>query len=176
MQSSVERCYAGEPGSEENLFGKLFVRFRLFALKRVDEEKATEIAQDACVTVFKKFRHKISPDEFMPWSYGVLKMTMKRHHQIDSRRREREIELPEGVELPDLRTPDPMLHLHLNACLDWLARNHGRYAEIFNLHRLGYTTSEVCAKLKLNSGQYYVYLGRSRIILQECLEIKGAKA
>ena len=58
-------------------------------------------------------------------------------------------------------------------CLRWLGRTHARYARILNLHRQGFPTTEVCDLESLNREQYYVYLGRSRGMLKECLQGKG---
>ena len=173
MQALVTAIYAGDKQAEQVLFRELFVRFELFMLKRADEGIARDIAQDACVTVFEKFREKVSAEEFLPWSYGVLKMTAKRHAQIESRRQAREMHLPEGFEIPDRKSPDPMLRPHLKHCLEWLVRTHRRYARIFELHWHGCSTAEVCSELGLNSAQYYVYLGRSRRLLQDCLKERG---
>ncbi len=41
---------------------------------------------------------------------------------------------------------------------------------------VGYSAKEVCDKMELNIDTYYVYLGRGRSMLEDCLSSKGLSA
>ena len=173
MEQLVERAQQGDSQAEEELFKFLLVRFRRFALRKVGAGYADEVAQEACVTIHRKYKAEIKAREFEPWAYGVLKMTVQRHYQREGRRRDRETSLPEHFELPARPDPPPLLRKHLGDCLEWLAGRHLRYARIFHLHWQGFTTQEVCEEIHVTREQYYVYLGRSRSMLRDCLQEKG---
>ena len=100
-------------------------------------------------------------------------MTLLRYRHADYKRKEREIPMPERFELPERSQHQPMLRQHLLACLKKLVKEHTNYARIYNYHQQGYPADEICQKLSLKRDQYYVYLGRSRSLLKECLSSKG---
>jgi DNA-directed RNA polymerase specialized sigma24 family protein len=79
------------------------------------------------------------------------------------------------MDWPARPAPPPLLKQKLGDCLEWLAAKHPRYGRIFQLHWLGHSTSEVCQDVGLSREQYYVYLGRSRKMLQQCLHEKGVE-
>ena len=173
MDQLVARAKTGDRTAEEELFGQLLVRFERFAARRVGDESAVEVAQQACVTVLQKYRTQELDGEFGAWAYGVLRMVLKRYRSAEYRHQERETVLPDGVDLPARSETDPLLRSHLLDCMRWLVNTHARYARILNLHRQGYDTAEVCQRVGLNRDQYYVYLGRSRGMLRDCLVRKG---
>lgn len=173
MNQLVERAKTGDQKAEEELFQRLLVRFERFASRMVNAESAAEIAQQACIAILSKYRTEVIETEFDAWAYGVLRMTVKRHFQGESRRAAREVNLPDTVELPERKSEKPILRRHIRECMRSLTQTHTRYARIFNLHQQGFDISEICNRIKLNREQYYVYLGRSRSMLRECLLKKG---
>jgi DNA-directed RNA polymerase specialized sigma24 family protein len=56
MEQLVEAAQQGDPRAQEELFGNLLVRFRRFALRKVGAGYADEVAQEACVTIHRKYK------------------------------------------------------------------------------------------------------------------------
>lgn len=173
MDQLVEKAQGGDPQAEQRLFCELFVRFRRFAERRVELDSAEDVAQEACITVLTKLKSLELEGDFFEWAHGVLRMILRRHHHAESKRKEREFRMPENFELPGRRQPQPMLRHHLLDCMKRLVRQQKKYARIYNLHQLGYSAKDVCDKMALNLDTYYVYLGRGRSMLEECLTGKG---
>ena len=173
MDQLVERARRGEPQAEQQLFSELFVRFRRFAERKAGPDSAEDVAQEACITVLNKFKSQQLEGDFFGWAHGVLRMILRRHHRTESVRKKREFRMPEHFELPARRPSQPMLRQHLMDCMRQLVRQQKKYARIYNLHQLGYSAKEVCDKMGLNVNTYYVYLGRGRAALEECLTGKG---
>jgi RNA polymerase sigma factor (sigma-70 family) len=174
MNQIYEKAKNGDRSAEQALFSELFVRFRHFAARKVGEENVEEVVQRACVTVLEKYKTETFTVGFSAWAYGVLKMTIRRFYQNESRRQDKEMQLPDDYKLPSGDVPHPMLQQYLLECIKWLAKSFQKYARILNLRYQGYSTSEICSKLGLNQDQYYVYVGRGRSKLRDCLLKKGA--
>jgi DNA-directed RNA polymerase specialized sigma24 family protein len=174
MNDIFEKAKKGNEKAEQELFRELFVRFRHFAIQRVDEETAKEVAQRACVTVLEKYKTETFTVSFQAWAYGVMKMTLLKVIQSESRQSMKELPIIDGFEPPQSESVNPMLRTYLLECIKWLAGSYTKYARILNLRYLGYNTDEICDKLKVSSDQYYVYVGRGRSLLRDCLEKKGA--
>lgn len=173
MKNLYEKALKGDEQAEKELFQSLFVRFRLFAEQKVDEEIASEIAQQACVTVLEKYRTETFKIGFQAWAYGILKMTLLSYHRDKSREKERQQPFCDDFKLPQSKTPHPMLRHHLMDCIGQLVKSYSKYARILNLHYQGYSTDEICQRLKLKPEQYYVYVTRGRSLLRDCLIQKG---
>lgn len=172
MKDIYEKAKNGDRQVEQELFRELFVRFRHFAARKVGDEEAKEIAQSACVTILEKYKTETYTVGFQAWAYGVLKLTMLKSYQNRSRQRDKEIRLPEGFQVTISDEPHPMLRAQLLECIKSLSKSFQKYARIIILHYQGYTTGEICRKLGLNPKQYYVYVGRGRSLMRECL-LKG---
>lgn len=173
MQQLVEKARNGDKVAEQELFRELSVRFRCFAAHRLDSENADEIAQQACITVLEKYKTETFTIGFQAWAYGVLKMTVKQFGRDRGRRADKETSLAPEFEWPQAETPHPMLRQYLLECINWLAKSFSRYARIVNLRYQGYSTEEICHKMALKPEQYYVYVGRGRSMLRDCLADKG---
>ncbi|MDD5427124.1 MAG: hypothetical protein PHN52_11655, partial [candidate division Zixibacteria bacterium] len=66
--------------------------------------------------------------------------------------------------------PNPMLRDRLLNCLRKIHGKNSQYARILNLHFQGFTTAEICRKLKITSNYCYVILLRARSMIEYCLE------
>ncbi len=169
----VNRAIGGDREAERRLFERLAVRFRYVAKRYAVGADAEDLVQDACTTIFEKFRTETFTRGFYPWSYGVLRMKIGNYLQHKKRRGDRQIALHEGI--PDgSSSGDSSLRRLLLECLGQMVRSKPRYARILNLSHQGYTTDQICSRLKMNANQYYVALNRSRSRLRACLKTKGA--
>ncbi len=169
MDELARRAGGGDKAAEEELFHELLVRFRHFAAHRFGDEEADEIAQRACVTILKKYRTEVFSVGFGAWAYGVLRMTIQRYIRDRGRLFDRSARMAERAKSPRTEAPHPMLKRYLLECIRLLARSYPRYSRIVNLHYQGYDTGEICERLRINREQYYVYIGRGRSLLRNCL-------
>jgi RNA polymerase sigma-70 factor (ECF subfamily) len=164
---------SGEGVSENELFEYLSVSFRLFAQQRIwNEQDSEEIVQDALMTIAKKYREIEFDTSFAAWAYKVLNHKMLDYFKTKKVRADANTRIVDE-KLPEMSwKPDPVLKRQLLECL---RKIKGRHARILNFHYQGYTTDEICEKLDLKSGNFYVMLSRARSMLELCLE-KGAAA
>lgn len=173
MDDLAARAIAGDAGAERELFEKLLVRFRQFAEPRVGADEAAEIAQAACITIYRKYREESFSVSFSAWAYGVFRNTLLKSNE------KRQSDLRRFAELDSLPAPlpapeeSPRLEEFLRHCWRELITGFPRYARILNLRYQGFAIDEVCRKVQLSKEQYYVYLGRGRSMLKDCLEKRG---
>lgn len=175
MEELARKAVSGDPAAERELFEQLLERFRYLAKRRIGEEDCEDLAQEACATVFEKYRQEQFTVGFLAWAHGVLRMKIGNYLQKKRRKGEREAELVEEVDTPSHRV-DPTLKRHLLDCLHELIRAGGQYARILNLAHQGFATAEVCARVGITANNYYVTLSRGRSMLKDCLQRKGVSA
>jgi RNA polymerase sigma factor (sigma-70 family) len=173
MEALAEKARSGDAAAERELFGKLFDRFRYLAKLKIGEEHCEDLAQEACVTVFEKYRDESFTVGFLPWAHGVLKMKIGNYLQKKSRMSGREQELGEDMDFADSRTVDADLKRFLMECMKELVKVGGNYARILNFAYQGFSTTDICDRLGIRPNNYYVALSRGRTMLRECLEGKG---
>ena len=172
LSDLVGRAKGGDPGAEEQLFAGRLRRFEAFTARRVPGEAARDVAQEACITVLKKYRAESFTVGFDAWAYGVLKNTIRNHRRGA---RVREAVITEGTdpgreEATGPPPPDAELRLTLLDCLRKIFRVNPRYARVINLAHQGLRTGEICGRLRVKPNHYYVLLNRSRSMLKLCLE------
>lgn len=75
----------------------------------------------------------------------------------------------------DLQTfrPDPDLEMNLARCLRRLIQSYPRYARVLNLKYQGYSTEQICEKLRITRDNLYVLHSRARAELKGCLAKGG---
>lgn len=172
MNQYLAQAIVGDKSAEDQLFQYLFVRFRFFAkrITQIDEE-AEDLAQEACMTVLKKYKTVTFDEGFEAWAYGVLRMKIGNYLQSKATRNKRVVS--EHI-IDEMREPSPPidhdLRKRLIECLRKIVKVNRRYARLLNLTYQGYKTDEICAKLKLNRNNLYVTLNRGRAMLRACLE------
>jgi len=163
---------SGDEAAENALFNTLQRRLRLLARRRLgDSHIAEDIAQEACLTVAQKYKTERYEIGFEEWAYGVLRMKIGNY--LQKRNTERKImsrsESDRLTSRAELKA-DPILRRNLLKCLKKIVSVNKMYARALNLVYQGYKTSEICSRLKINSGNYYVVLSRGRSMLRTCLE------
>jgi len=176
MEALAKKAIGGDAAAERQLFEKLSERFRQLAKLRVGEEYCEDLAQEACATVFEKYRNETFTVGFPAWAHGVLRMKIGNYLQKKTRMSGRELEIDETVEKSRARDVDPDLKRFLAECLRELIRTGGHYARILNLVHQGYGTADICERLSITANSCYVSLSRGRSMLKHCLEGKGVRA
>lgn len=161
-----------EGASENELFEYLTVSFRLFAQQRIwNEQDSEEIVQDALMTIAKKYREIEFTTSFAAWAYKVLNHKMLDYYKAKRVRVDAHTRIVDEGN-PDMSSkPDSALKRQLLKCL---RKMRGRHARVLNLHYQGYSTDEICDKLDLKPGNFYVVLSRARSMLELCLEKRDA--
>lgn len=177
MDQLLALARQGDKGAQEKLFGFLLVRFTLLAKRRMREEEARDAAQDACLTVFQKYRTEAPAERFEAWAYAILRRKIGNCYQKQD---VRERVMGDGTRIDDVAdasggTLPPHIRNALLECLRKLVRTFPRYARALNLVYQGYDTEEVCRRLRIRQGYVYVLLNRGRDMLNECLEKGGAQ-
>lgn len=165
LDDLYRRAYEGDEGTERQLFKHLFERFVRFIRHNyrstIGEQDAQDIAQEACITVLKKYKTEKITKSFSHWSYGVLKNKILNH--LSKRP-------PVMIDPPSNSPIDYDLRRRLLACLKQIMKHNILYARALNLIHQGYKANEIAQKLKVNISNLYVILHRARAMLDICLK------
>lgn len=166
-----EKALSGDKAAEKELFKQLLVRFTFLAKKRLWSNSAEDIAQDACLTVFEKYRELEDGIVFEAWANQVLRNKIGNLLQ-KSDSEKKYLSSVRGID-PNLTESDTEISLRIDIerCLGKIAMKNKRYFDILVLARDGFKTEEICHKLNITPGNLYVILERSRSKLKECLNI-----
>jgi len=166
-----ESAQTGDHLSEKRLFESLSVRFRMFVRRKIDSrEDCEEVVQEALMGIARKYKDTDFQTSFIAWAHGVLQNEILRYYRRKGLQDRRFGQPVEPDFLPGPADPDVVLRKKLLDCLDKVNQSNRRYARVLNLHYLGFTTAEVCSKLKLSENNSYVILSRARTMLEICLE------
>jgi RNA polymerase sigma factor (sigma-70 family) len=176
MEELAQKARGGDAVAEKQLFEKLSERFRYLAKLKIGEEHCEDLAQEACMTVFEKYKEETFKVGFLPWAHGVLKMKIGNYLQKKGRKADREQDMGEDADIGTSRPANPDVKRFLLECLRELIKAGGHYARILNLSYQGYGTDDVCERLGIVPNNYYVALSRGRTMLRRCLESKGVTA
>ena len=172
MDELVARAKVGDKAAEQQVFQYLLVRFELLAKRRLrDGETSRDIAQEACATVLAKYKTEVFTIGFGPWAYGVLRMKIGNHIQkIKTERQIISAESDVDSIAGQSTDVDCELKTKLLACLKRISDKNSRYARILNLTYQGFKTDEICRRLCITPGNFYVILKRGRSMLKLCLD------
>lgn len=164
------RVLSGDKSAEEQLYQKLLVSFRVIVQHRVwDELSGEEIAQEALLTIFEKYKEIEIESNFSGWAYGVLQnkiLDFVKMKQIRNRKMEEYIS---NKHEPNYQKPNPMLLSKLKKCFGKINDINKKHARILNFHFQGYTTEEICRILNITRSNLYASLSRARAQLETCL-------
>ncbi len=165
-----KRASIGERSAEEDLFGQLTARFRLFARQRLwDKADIEEVVQESVKTIFEKYREIEFETSFAAWAYRVLNNKLMTFSATRGRREKKiEEQIEQRQTIPDDSTGD--LEERLLDCLNSLNLANKRHARILALHYQGFTVKEISTKLELTPSNFYTILSRARAMLAACLE------
>lgn len=161
----------GDKISEERLFQALSVRFRLFALQRIwEEEDCYDVVQNTMLVIAREYKTTKFTTSFSAWAYKVLDNRILAYFKSRKGRSAKTETLSENPPDRNLVETDPTLEPRLLDCIKKVAGANRRYARILNLYYQGYSTREVCERLKIMPNHSYVTLSRARSMLELCLE------
>jgi RNA polymerase sigma-70 factor (ECF subfamily) len=165
------KAVGGNKKAEEELFSYLSVRFKLFVQQRIwDRLDAEEIVQDTMMTIAKKYRELDIEISFNAWAHAILENNILNYFRKKKHYEKRLADLSASKENAPSYNPDPILKRKLLDCLKKVGQANQRYARILNLHYQGYSTEEICRRLKLTRNHSYVLFSRAKSMLKRCLE------
>ncbi len=173
MEDLLQKALSGDKKAEKEIFQYLSVRFKYLAKRRVGEKDFEDLAQQACITIFEKYKNEEFTESFQAWAYGVLKMKIGNYIKAKRRMSGKQISLDGVSGLSDARTHDPLLKRILIECVRKLVKAHKEYMRVLNLTQQGYGTEDICEKCNIKPNYYYVTLNRGRAKLKECLKKEG---
>lgn len=166
-----KKASEGDSASEQELFRYLSDRFRLLVqLKIRNTADSEDIVQNTLLTIANKYKDIDFRTSFAGWAYKVLENKIGDYFKVQCRRESNlggESEQLGTTSSPELES---ITKRQMLACLKKVGQANERFARILNLHYQGYTTGEVCQKMDLKRGYYYVVLSRARSMLSACLE------
>ena len=150
-----EVARTGDRAAEEELFGILLARFRLFARLRIRATAdAEEVVQDALKVIFEKYRSTEFETSFTAWAYQVMKNRLLTHVTTAGRRDKRQTDIDAMPQEPSVNQPDKDLERRLLFCLEKVNRAHSRHARILNLHYQGYAQADICDAARPDPNQF----------------------
>ena len=107
MNQLVAKAKAGDKKAKNELFQYLFIRFNLFAKRKVREDKdAEDLAQEACMTIIEKYKTEKFTVNFQAWAYGVLKMKIGNYLQSKKRLSGKQTSFDEIANPIEAKSPD----------------------------------------------------------------------
>jgi len=174
LHELYKRARRGDTQAEKLLFDRLRVSFLIIAKRKIGEAEAEDLAQDACVTIFEKYRELPESFHFGPWAYTVLKNKIGNYLQRIATRKKAE---SQGL-VTDLKQAHPPgdsysdVRQSVRQCMVRLVKAFPRYARIINLHHQGYTSQEICLKMGISRNHLHVMLHRGRKLLLDCVNEK----
>ncbi|MCK4631694.1 MAG: RNA polymerase sigma factor [candidate division Zixibacteria bacterium] len=171
VQILLSKAKTGDKTAESDLFSFLHVRFSIVAQRRLGVQDAEDLVNDACITVLEKYRELPPETRFEPWAYRVLRNKIGSHLRDESVRKQAVETTGRIEEYEDsvVSSVDPEARMALIRCLRKLNRVYPRYARAVNLVNQGYSTGEICERLKLKRNNLYILLFRCRNWLNSCL-------
>ncbi|MCP4705794.1 MAG: sigma-70 family RNA polymerase sigma factor, partial [candidate division Zixibacteria bacterium] len=142
----------------------------LVELRIRNRQETEEIVQDILMVVAEKYRSIKIEISFSSWAYRIME-NMLLHYYRKQKSQKVSLTQPIGdLHIQSNNSPDLILMRQLKKCLKQLNSANNRYARIINLKHLGYSTEEMCEKLKISKNNVCVILSRARSLLKQCLE------
>lgn len=155
---------------EKEFYQILSDRFRLFTYLRIRNlQDAEEIVQNSLLAVSENIGEVKIEKSFAAWAYKILDYRMKAYFAKSKIKTKYEGDENEGLN-SGLRSDENLIKRQLLHCLKLICGKNIRFARILNLHFQGYSTKEICSRLKIDSNNIYVNLSRARSLLMHCLE------
>ncbi len=173
LESLLHRAHSGDEKAENEIFQFLFPRFKRFAKRKIQEDnEAEDIAQEACLTILKKYKSEQFSVSFQAWSYGVLKMKIGNYLQKSNVRKKVMTDCNDDSRgrLEGQCINDPDLKRRMMHCIKLIMKKNHRYARTLNLIHHGYTSREISSKMEISLNNCYSILSHGRSMLRKCLE------
>jgi len=106
---------------------------------------------------------------FSVWANQVLHNKMVDHFRLKRLKTDKMEFLSQQRGVAEVSDPNPMLKIRIKKCFSMINKVHKQHARILNLHFQGYSTDEVCRRMKITRNACYVSLSRARAMLRKCL-------
>lgn len=167
------KAISGDKAAETELFSILSARFQLIVHKRLwNRIDAEEVAQEALTVTFKEYKSASYASDFVSWAYKVLDNRMLAYFQNVKRNIDRKKSMANyTIRSQDSRyQPDPELGRRLLDCMKKLGQSNIRYARVLNYTYQGFSSEQICQRLKITRTNLYSILSRARSLLGFCLE------
>ncbi len=167
---------AGGKPEEEKLFQKLRVSLLYLVEQRIwNDQDAEEIVHEILITVAEKYRLTAIEKSFAAWTYGIMENKLLHYYRSRGRQKEIQSNVDPKWENESDNSIDPYLTTKLLDCLKKVNKANDRYARILNLKYLGYSTKDICGKMKITRNNAFVILTRARSMLKHCLNYGEAE-
>ncbi len=175
MKQLLSHAQGGCKEAEDRLFDLLLTRFSLYARKWVeDRDVAADIAQETCITIFRKYKDRTFEKGFEAWAYGVLRMNIRHYYHKSGdlkRRKSKNVRALQRMVASD-QSVDPDIQRALVLCVKQIVAVNQRYARALNLICQGYRGDDICQRMGVKRNHFYVILNRARSLLKECLGLE----
>jgi len=126
------------------------------------------VVQDALIVVLAKYREVTFETSFSGWAYQILNNKIMDY--VKRKQTRRRLDEQRAAEQSESNTStDPQLRKRLIDCFRKLHGQNVRYARILNFSYQGYSTDEICQRLRIKDSNLYVLLMRARKALMACL-------
>jgi len=172
LNALYKKAICGDKSAEEALFSALSERFEQFAYHRIwDKEDSKDVLQDTLLAIAREYRQIEFETSFSAWAYKVLDnriLAYIKRKQLRQGRTEAGADSRGSQNRAEDVNPD--LRLRLLDCLRKIGEVNRRHARILDLHYQGYTTEEICHRLKTTRNSIYIALHRARKMLETCLK------
>lgn len=166
-----KEALSGDKKAEEALFHCLDEMFWFFIRQRFTEEDACEdIVQTALMKIAQSYRRISIRSTFAGWAYRVFVNELNEYLRHKYSNRNKLARIKAECNGAELLGPDPLVRVSLKNCLKKILNVRPRLARVVNLRYQGYTTKEICGKMKIDPGYCRVMLHRARVLLTTCLK------
>ncbi len=168
----------GGQAAEDRLFKHLSERFSLFVHRRVwNEQDGGDVVQEALMTIAREYRKMEYTVSFSAWAYKVLDNKILSYIKKKKLTGVRESAMNDDDIAQRLAAvSDTSLRSQLLGCLKKLNEVNQRHARVLNLKYQGFSTEEICSKVRVSRNAFYIVLHRARAALEACLntgDVKG---
>ncbi len=126
------------------------------------------------LSIVQQYRQIEFTTSFSAWAYKVLDNRILDYLKRKRLRQSRSGDPVDGGEPQTAKAIDnPELRRRLLDCLKKICDVNDKYARVINFHYQGYTTAEICERMRMTRNTLYIALHRARRMLETCLR-KGA--
>ncbi len=168
----LRRALDGDPKAEHDLFEHLSARLHALAKRKIwDEEEAREIAQDALMTIWSRYKEAPMPGGFIKWCQTVLRNKIGNYLQARERHERLEPQLREQM-ISEAHVGTPQNGIEIRRRVERaISLLDAECRRIIHLLLRGYTSSQIAREIGDRSiGTTYSRISRCRKRLLELYE------
>ena len=171
LNQLLHKARNGTNADEDELFRYISERFHRFVQQRVQSlEDSEEIVQDTMISIAQQYKSIEIHTDFGAWAYGILENKLRYYYRTKKNYKTKMSNFAEIERSHPPREINPDLKRLLLECLKKINETNLKYIRILNLYCQGYTTKEICQKLKITENNCYVIFSRARSLLKKCIQ------